>query len=81
MLPVKNARTSTLNEILSFTYPRLHTGVCWYVGFYAYDPAKGTMRRKRIRINTVGNDKEKKKYAAQLCHRRFSGGQRGRVLL
>lgn len=69
MLPVKKARTSTLNEILSFTYPRLHTGICWYVGFYAYDPAIGTMRRKRIRINTVGNDKEKKKYAAQLCHR------------
>ena len=69
MLPVKNARNSTLNAILSFTYPRLHTGACWYISFNAYDPALGIMRRKRIKINSVGTDKEKKRYAAQLCHR------------
>ena len=69
MLPVKTARNSTLNEILSFTYPRLHTGACWYISFNAYDPAQGVMRRKRIKINAVGTDKEKKRYAAQLCHR------------
>lgn len=69
MLPTQNARSSTLNEILSFTYPKLHTGECWYISFYAYDPARGILRRKRIKINSVGSTSEKKRYAAQLCHR------------
>lgn len=64
-----NARNAALNEILSFTYPRLHTGACWFISFYAFDPAKGTMRRKRIKINSVGNATQKKRYAAQVCHR------------
>ncbi len=69
MLSVKNARNSALNEILSYTYPRLHTGACWFISFYAYDPANGTMRRKRIKINSVGTASEKRRYASQLCHR------------
>lgn len=69
MLPVKTARNAALNEILSFTYPRLHTGVSWYVSFYAFDPSQNIMRRKRIKINSVGNTAQKKRYAAQLCHR------------
>lgn len=69
MLSVKNARNSALNEILSYTYPRLHTGACWFISFYAYDPAKGMMRRKRIKINSVGTPAERKRFASQLCHR------------
>lgn len=69
MLSVKTARNSTLNEILSYTYPKLHTGTCWFISFYAFDPAQGCMRRKRIKINAVGTAVQKRKYAAQLCHR------------
>lgn len=69
MLSVKTTRNSALNEILSYTYPRLHTGICWFVSFYAYDPAKGITRRKRIKINSVGSASEKRRYANQLCHR------------
>ena len=69
MLSVKTARNAALNEILSFTYPRFHTGSCWYISFYAFDPAKGEMRRKRIKINSVGSASQKRKYASQLCHR------------
>lgn len=69
MLSVQSARNSALDEILSFTYPRLHTGVCWFISFYAFDPAKGTLRRKRIKINSVGTASQKKRYATQLCHR------------
>lgn len=69
MLSVKNARNSALSEILSYTYPRLHTGVCWYISFYAFDPAEGRMRRKRIKINSVGTAAEKRRYANQVCHR------------
>lgn len=69
MLSVKTARNSALNEILSFTYPKLHTGSCWFISFYAFDPAKGEMRRKRIKINSVGTALQKRKYASMLCHR------------
>ncbi len=69
MLSIEKARNSALNEILSFTYPKLHTGVCWYISFYAFDPAKGEMRRKRIKINSVGTAAQRRRYAAQVCHR------------
>ncbi len=69
MLSVKTARNSALNEILSYTYPKLSTGACWFISFYAFDPAKGKMKRKRIKINSVGTNSEKRRYAAQICHR------------
>lgn len=69
MLSVKTTRDSSLNEILSYTYPKLHTGGCWFISFYAFDPARGGMHRKRIKINSVGTAAEKRRYAAQVCHR------------
>lgn len=69
MLSVETARNSALNEILSYTYPKLHTGACWFISFYAFDPAKGVMRRKRIKINSVGTAVQRRRYAAQVCHR------------
>lgn len=64
-----NARTSALNEVLSFTYPQLYTGACWYIGFYAFDPVRKAMRRKRIKINTIGTAAQKRRYASRVCHR------------
>ncbi len=69
MLSVKTTRKSALNEILSYTYPKLHSGACWFISFYAFDPAKGELRRKRIKINYVGTHTERKRYASQVCHR------------
>lgn len=69
MLSVKTTRSSLLNEVVSYTYPRLHTGNCWFISFYAYDPAKGVPRRKRIKINSVGSASEKRRFANQTCHR------------
>lgn len=69
MLLVRTARSKALDEILSYTYPRLHTGSCWYISFYAFDPARGEMRRKRIKINSVGTAAQKRRYATQVCNR------------
>lgn len=69
MFPVATARNNSLKEILAFTYPKLHTGACWYIGFHAFDPASCKMRRKRIKINSVGTATEKRRYATQVCHR------------
>lgn len=43
MLSVSTTRNSALREILSFTCPRLYTGLCWFISFYAFDPAKGAL--------------------------------------
>lgn len=69
MLSKRKIKASALDEILSFTYPKLYTGRCWYIGFYAFDPSQRAMRRKRIKINSVGTSTQKKRFAAQVCHK------------
>lgn len=58
-----------IKEIVSFTYPKLYTGVEWYVGFYAFDPAQGKMRRKKIKINHIERIGERRQYANGLIRR------------
>ena len=58
-----------LRKIKQFTYPRLITGKDWYVVFYAYNPAKDTMSRKRIRINHIEKITLRRKYADGLIKR------------
>lgn len=65
----KNKRSSDLLTIVSYTPPKLYTGVEWYVGWYSYDPIIQNLRRKKIKINHVGNTKEKKKFANDLIIR------------
>lgn len=60
---------SEIQRVISFTYPKLYTGKEWYVGFYAFDPAQGKMRRKRIKINFIDKIGERRKYAQGLMRR------------
>lgn len=62
-------KNDSLQEIISYTYPKLYTGKEWYVGFYAYDPAAGTMRRKKIKINHIEKVTERRKFASGLMSR------------
>lgn len=55
--------------ILQYTPPRLYTGKEWYVGFYAVDPARNKMRRKKIKLNFIGKASERRTYAAGLIKR------------
>ena len=38
----------------------------WYVEFYAYDPARGVMRRKRMKINIIKKKAERRMYGMNL---------------
>lgn len=60
----KNKKKAKQDEIMSFTYPRLVTGKDWYILFYAFDPARNEMRRKRIKLNHIDKPSERKQYAA-----------------
>lgn len=65
----KKSTTSALKEVVSHTYPNLYTGKEWYVGFYAFDPVRGAMRRKKIKINFIEKVSERRKYAESLRKR------------
>lgn len=60
----KKQKNNKQNEIMSFTFPRLVTGKEWYIIFYAFDPAKDAMRRKRIKLNHIEKITERRQYAA-----------------
>lgn len=68
MLP-KQKTSSSLKEVLSYTYPKLHSGKDSYISFYAFDPASGEMKRKRIKLNHITKASERKKYAQGLIYR------------
>lgn len=57
---------SPKSEVLSFTYPRLHTGKSWYVDFTSHDPATGTMRRKKYMLDSIGKITDRRKRAQEL---------------
>ena len=57
---------SPKSEVLSFTYPRLHTGKSWYVDFTSHDPATGTMRRKKYMLDSIGKVSDRRKRAQEL---------------
>ena len=58
-----------LQEIKSFSYPKLYTGVEWYVGFMAFDPARNEMRRKKVKVNFIESIGKRRKYADGLMKR------------
>lgn len=62
----KRKKLNSLGEVLKFTYPKLHTGDKWFVDFYAYDPADGSMRRKKFHLDNVEKISERRKRATEL---------------
>lgn len=62
---MKNVSINDLNE---WTYPVLHSGKEWYVDFFAYDPARGKMRRKKFMLDRYKTARAKKTMAAELTH-------------
>ena len=57
--------------IVQFTLPRLHKGKQWYVDFFAYDPARGKMRRKKYMLDHYKNEQDRENIAAILIHNIF----------
>lgn len=66
-----------LLPILSYTPPNLYTGKEWYIGFYAFDPARGRMRRKKIKINFIEKISERRQYAKGFIKRLNAQLERG----
>ena len=65
----QTSKNTAIKEVLSYTPPQLYTGKEWYVGFYAFCPVQGKMRRKKIKLNFVEKIGERRRYAQQLMLR------------
>lgn len=58
--------SNSINEVLKFTYPKLHHGKSWYVDFLSYDPATAKMRRKKYMLDSIPKITERRKRAAEM---------------
>lgn len=65
----KQKRNSALQEIVSYTLPEYREGKDSHIAFYAFDPATGVMKRKKIRVNHIEGKTARKKYALAMVHR------------
>ena len=62
----KTRKGSTINNIVEYTLPKLHTGKNWYVDFTCFDPADGKMRRKKYMLDSISKISERKKRGAEI---------------
>lgn len=77
MSTLQKKQNSELEAIKSFSYPRLVTGKEWYIIFYAFDPAKNQMRRKRVKLNHIPKVGDRRKYADGLMKRLVNKLEKG----
>lgn len=66
---LQKKQNSSIEEIKSFTMPKLYTGKEWYIGFMAYDPSRGGMRRKKIKLNHIEKIGDRRRYADSFLKR------------
>ena len=65
-----NPQKKLLQWVKSYTQPQLCTSGDWIISFYAYDPAYGKLRRKRIRVSPKFDKvKDRKRYAYDMIER------------
>ena len=62
------SKNLSCKDIVSFTLPKLHKGKSWYVDFFAFDPSKDGMRRKKYMLNRYKTRREREAMAAILIH-------------
>lgn len=66
MYSAKTRKGASLQEVISYTLPKLHTGKNWYVDFLAYDPVDGKMRRKKYMLDSIAKLTDRRKRAAEI---------------
>ena len=59
-------KTDSVSEIVSYTYPTLHTGKVWYIDFMAYDPVAQKMKRKKYNVPPIKGTTARKGYASEM---------------
>ncbi|MCK5821942.1 MAG: hypothetical protein KAH17_08645 [Bacteroidales bacterium] len=60
---------NSYSELIAYRPASLHTGSCWFVSYYSYDPQSESLKRKRIKLNHIDKISERRKYANELIKR------------
>lgn len=68
MYSAKNNDLIAEKELINFTFPHFHRAKRSYVDFYAYDPTKGGLRRKKYMLGRCKTTKELEATASILIH-------------
>ena len=68
---------SGIDAVRQYTLPVLREAAEWYIEFYAYDPARCKLRRKRIKVNRIKSLVKRRAYARDLIARITLQLQRG----
>lgn len=62
------SKRSSLNKLLEYTLPKLHTGKQWYVDFFCYDPAEEKMKRKKYMLDHITKLSDRRKLATEIIN-------------
>ncbi len=63
-------RKNGVAKCLAYNPPQYKTNKAGcYIEFYAYDPAIGKMRRKRVKVNHINGSRNRKQYAKEAINR------------
>lgn len=65
-MSLNKRKGASVDTIIGYTLPKLHTGKNWYIDFKAYDPLEQTMKRKKYMLDGVNKLSERKKRAAEV---------------
>lgn len=57
---------ASINDIISYTLPKLHAGKSWYVDFKSFDPVEQKMKRKKYMLDSIDKISDRKKRAAEI---------------
>lgn len=66
MLYPHKRKGASINRIITYTLPKLHTGKNWYIDFQCYDPLEQSMKRKKYMLDGIVKVSERKKRAAEV---------------
>lgn len=57
---------ASIDTVIGYTLPKLHTGKSWYVDFNSYDPLEQKMKRKKYMLDGISKTSERKRRAAEI---------------
>lgn len=62
----KKNKQASISELITYTFPKLHTGKTWFVDFFCFDPVEGRMRRKKYHLDNIRKLTDRRQRAAEL---------------
>lgn len=65
-MSLNKRKGASIDNIIGYTLPKLHTGKNWYIDFKAFDPLEQTMKRKKYMLDGIDKLSERKKRAAEV---------------